>query len=76
MRWSLLISVHFGFSYGWVPYCVALHTCDGCGESVLEPDVAKRAPEGWLFKGAGMHFCPHCAALRLPTDQETVVNLW
>ena len=37
------VSVRFGVSYGWVPYSIALHTCNHCGESVLETDVAPRA---------------------------------
>jgi len=62
------VSVRFGVSYGSVPYSIALHTCNRCGESVLEPDLTRSTPEGWLDKGADVHLCPHCAG----GDSETV----
>ena len=65
------MSVRFGVSYGSVPYGIALHTCDNCGESVLEPDLAKSPLKGWLSEGADIQFCPDCVALHPPAGQPT-----
>jgi hypothetical protein len=63
------VTVRFGVSYGTVPYSIALHTCNNCGESAVETDLAKSAPEDWLCKGADVHLCPHCAGGHPKTSQ-------